>query len=345
MIYIISSGKAAALGLDKKDNWAVIVPQVPKGSAINDDDQVYLDICGLTPEDRKKAVGQLKKSCAGSCLGIIDPKNNAEDPASFFFEGIHDYIGQGLIKKGLNKKRFAAALAWAPREGKSSTPAAEGGKKAAKTAGTKAGAGKEGAAKKKSNKLSPGKFEGWRSIRTGTSHPFFFLFVSISGRSGLASLTRDDTFSAVKNRLREVLQQNLRDAEALLWMDTDDNSLFLVPPSAANCKSAVEASLKMIMNSRLIGFERLGLSIPVDFTLALHYGETIFQAPGKTSAVISEAVNYIFHLGAKKAETGRLTVSDDVPDEAIPEGLQDLFDSAGTYEGIPIRHSRRFAKL
>ena len=45
---------------------------------------------------------------------------------------------------------------------------------------------------------------------------------------------------------------------------------------------------------------------------------------------------------AKKAEPGRLTISDDIPEEVIPKGIEDLFNSAGVFEGIPVRHSRRF---
>jgi hypothetical protein len=106
--------------------------------------------------------------------------------------------------------------------------------------------------------------------------------------------------------------------------------------------AVVEAVLKMILNSRLISIEDIGLSIEVDFTFALHYGETIYQAPGKTGRVISETINYIFHLGTKKAEPGRLTISSDVPDEVIAPGLKDIFCTAGTFENIPIRHSKHF---
>jgi len=98
----------------------------------------------------------------------------------------------------------------------------------------------------------------------------------------------------------------------------------------------------MILNSRIIGIDDLGLSIPIEFTFALHYGQTAFQAPGKTGSVISESVNYIFHLGMKKAEPGRLTISGDVPEETFPEGLKNLFSNAGVFEGIPVHHSKRF---
>ena len=125
-------------------------------------------------------------------------------------------------------------------------------------------------------------------------------------------------------------------------METEENSLFLIPPRAPNARAAVEASLKMILNSRLISLEKLGLSFTLDFTFAMHYGKTAFRAPGKTGTVVSEPVNYIFHLGTKRAEAGRLTLSDEVPEGALPEGLADLFSPAGVFEEIPLRHSRRF---
>ncbi|MDR0876466.1 MAG: hypothetical protein LBN21_00310 [Treponema sp.] len=194
----------------------------------------------------------------------------------------------------------------------------------------------------KAPKLPAGKFEGWSSIRSGTTANFFFLFVSLSGKTNLRSRLSESDIRTVKNRLRDFLQQRLLEAAPLLWMETESNCLFLIPPRAANGQAAVTASLLMIMGTPLMSIEKLGLSIPVDITFALHYGSTIFRAPGKTGTVVSDAVNYVFHLGAKHAEAGRLTVSADVPPAAIPEGLTDLFADAGEYEGIPVIHSRRF---
>ena len=323
MIYIVSSKKAAALGLGQKNAWVTLLPQIRKGELFQADDQVYLDISGLTPAMLKKIIEVLNKNTA--FWGVIDPKGAADDPASFFFSGASDYIGSALVKKGLSKKRFEAAFLWAQSR---------------KSAGSVAVAKEEG--KRKSQKLPAGKFEGWKSIRTGTSGSFLFLFVSVLGKSNIRTMVGEAAFVTLKNQLRDLLQQSFKEADALLWMETEGNCLFLVPPRAANGKAAVETALKMILNSRLLGVEKLGLTIPVDFTFALHYGQTAFQAPGKTGAVISESVNYIFHLGMKRAEAGRLTMSDDVPGEVIPEGLKDMFSPAGVFEGIPVRQSRRF---
>jgi len=190
--------------------------------------------------------------------------------------------------------------------------------------------------------LPAGKFEGWKAVRVGSEGTFFFLFVSLSAKASLRSLMGAAAYSSYKNRLRDLLQQGFREANALLWMETEDTNLFLIPSRAANCRIAIEAALKMILNSRIIGMDKLGLSTPVEFSFALHYGKTTFRSPGKTGEIISESVNYVFHLGTKKAEAGRLTISDEVDEEAFPEGLLDLFSPAGVFEGIPIRQSKRF---
>ena len=337
MIYVISSRKAEALGFYKRITWAVISARIPDEPRIQADDQVYIDISSFSQAGLKKILSLLKKSGTSCFWGIIDPKGTAGDPASFFFKGASDYIGPGLVKTGLSKKRFTAASAWAREKinlgGTGGQSTGRAGEALHET---------ETARNRKNQKLPAGKFPGWKTVQSGSTASFFFLLVSVSGKPNLRSVVGEDMLSAVKNRLREAMKQSLREAEALLWMETEDSSLFLIPPRYANGRAAIEAALKVILNSRIISMEKLKLSIPVGFTFAMHYGKTVFRAPGKTGTVISEPVNYIFHLGIKKAESGRLTVSDDVPDEAIPDGLLDLFTPCGVFEGIPIRHSRRF---
>ena len=338
MIYLFSSRELAAFGLSDKTSWAKTLKisynfKMPLEYEIQAEDKVYLDISGLSPPELKKALEQIKKSRAGSFWGIIDPAGEAEDPALFFFECGRDYIGPGLVKKGLTKKRFAAAEKPESLQNTDSKTAEK----------TKLTHSEHKPALPISRlKLPDTTFEGWKSLHAGSPSPFFFLFVSVTGRSGLRSKVGESVFSAVKDRLRKVLQQALNEADALLWMETENNSLFLIPPRAPNARAAVEAGLKLIVNSRLIGIEKLGLSFPLDFTIALHYGESVFRAPGKTGSIVSEPVNYIFHLGVKKAEPGRLTISGKIPEEALPKGLADLFSSAGIFEGIPIIHSKRF---
>ena len=351
MIYLIVSGKSgksgksekfknaalleSALESDKKNNWAEVLLEFPNGGKIKGGDQVYVDISGLSQADLKKTLEKIKKN--GAFWGIVDPLGVSEDPASFIFDGAIDYIGPALIKNGLNKKRFTLAFSRAIEK---SEPTDTG---VPNKSSRKKAAGKTGQTDKKRDPKPPGdKFEGWKSVRPGTTGTFFFLFVSLSGKSDLRSTVGEVSFKTVKNRLNDVLQQVLWKANALLWMETEGSSLFLVPSELPYGKAAIEETLKTILNSKLIGLEKLGLSVPVEFTCALHYGQTVFQAPGKTGGIISETVNYIFHLGSKKAEEGRLTISGNVPEEVLSGGLQDFFSPVGVFEGIPVSHSKRF---
>jgi hypothetical protein len=234
-----------------------------------------------------------------------------------------------LIKEGLKEKRLAAALEWKRSAG----------------AGQKGKTGEDERPAAKGLKLPPGKFEGWSTIKTGTTGSFFFLFVSLEGERGLRGRVGEANFSNVRNRLRALLQQRLEPSKALLWMETESNSLFLIPPKAPLVRQALVSSLKILMAAPLIGLENLGISFPLYFTFALHYGKTVYHAPGKTGTVVSDAVNFIFHLGTKRAESGRLTVSGETPAEAIPEELEDMFQDSGEFEGRSLRHSRRFTWL
>ena len=326
MIFICSKKTAAlkkVLESGKKDAWVEVLSEIPKANTMKEKDSFYLDISGFSQAEIKKAVGQLKKS--NIFWGIIDPKAESDDPSLFFFEGAGDYISSSLFKKGLTKKRFDLAYSCAREIEKRNKTTV-----------------KSEVTKEKRNKLNSGKFKGWKSIRSGSTDGFLFLYVSLDGEASLRSIVGDNSFAIIQSRLREVLKQWFKDTDALLWMETEADSLFLIPPVMINGRTVVEQSLKLLLNSRMIVIDKLGLSIPVDFSICLHYGKTKFQPPGKTGTVVSEAVNYIFHLGMKRAETGRLTISGEVPEEIIQEELSDLFKPAGEFEGISLCQSKRF---
>jgi hypothetical protein len=332
MTVVFSLKKAAALGLGKKllPGLSLLPVETLAKYTPQGGDVLYLDISGMEKAALKKALALLEKT--GVPWGIMDPKGDAVDPAEFFFSGASDYIGPRLIKEGVKEKRLAAALAWKipglPKEKAEKTRREKSGENSLQTLG--------------GLRLPPGKFSGWSSAKAGTTAPFFFLFVSAEGGRGLRTGLGEAAFTSVRNRLRTLLQQRFEPAGALLWMETESVSLLLIPPRAPLIRQAVVSSLKILMAAPVIGFENLGLGFPVHFTFALHYGKTVFYAPGKTGTVVSDAVNFIFHLGTKRSEPGRLTVSSETPAEAIPEGLEDMFLMAGEFEGRSLIHSRRF---
>ncbi|MBU0927802.1 MAG: hypothetical protein KKA67_08635 [Spirochaetes bacterium] len=296
-------------------------------------DLCYFDVSGLDEAGTRKAYSALRRRCGDSAWGVVDPEGAVADPATAFFAGASDYLGPAACRAGLDKARVKAVLAFAAAR----TSAGGTGGASVSPAGQRAGAAEPGACAE-----SPAAFPGWKSIRPGSSYPFYFLYVAVSAQVNLRTRLGEAGYGTLRDRLRLQMQQALAEADALLWMETDSSALYLVPPCASNVAAASEACLRMLLGAPLVGYERLGLPFPVDFVFAMHSGETEFEAPGKTGTIVSDAVNFSFHLGAKRAEPGRLTVSGEAYALASPRGLSDLFVPAGTYEGRSIMNSRRF---
>jgi hypothetical protein len=334
-IYIFSLKKLTALGFDlpKTSGLAVLSPAEMDKHKPQYGDMSYLDISGYAGEGEiKKAAALLRRRCKDSAWGILDPRGESTDPAQFFFDGASDYLGPKLIKAGIDKKRVKTVLSWqdaafdktGPVRDSASSPKAKGVKRTARLPG--------------------GKFEGWHSLRAGTTAPFFFLYVSLTGvgKTNLRSRIGERNYKRLEDRLRNFLQQAFHEANAQLWMETETNCLLLIPPHVECIKTAIVVSLKILMNTSMIMVETLGCSTPAGFVFALHYGKTPYRAPGKTGTVVSDAVNFIFHLGSKCAEINRLTLSGELPGGALPSQLADIFIPAGSFEGRDLSHSRHF---
>lgn len=325
-VFIFTSAKKIDLGLDAKT--LKLIQLLPLTSvakhAPSSDDMSYVDISGKDEKEAAKLIGALKRRCPQSPWGIIDPKGIVQDPAFWFFNGAADYIGTKTMKLGIKGKRFSQVQSYfSVRNGMQTekpVPVSE------------------------VKKLSiPNKFAGWNNITSGEVCPFFFLYASFQGKSNIRTRLGENGFNVLKTRLRYLLQQFFSESDALLWMETETDFLFLIPPKVKNARAAVTACLKTLLSVPLVIAEKFGLiNFSADFVFALHYGNTRFKAPGKTGTVISEAVNFIFHLGTKFAKPGRLTISGEVPKESIPDQLHDMFIDAGNFEDSKIIHSKSF---
>jgi hypothetical protein len=294
---------------------AKFLPPDFSGHSPSSDDVAYLDVSAFSEEEIKKALSQFKKSCGDASWGIIDPKGSVKDPALLFFEGACDYLGQSFIKEGkaLDAKRVKEVLQWrkhlgvsgegAPAE--SASKEASSGKekgKAAKGKDTGAGFLKTGV------KLPPeGTFVSWKKIAAGKAMPFYLLYCSLQGKVPLDDRFEPKVLAQIHKRFIVVMENNFDCADGLFWMDSGQDCLFLLPPKVKCVEEAIKSCIKMIVSAPLIVYESLDISIPVNFVFALHYGEVNYRPPGKTGTVVSDAINFIFHLGKKKAQPGRLT--------------------------------------
>jgi hypothetical protein len=294
----------------------------------------YIDVSGFSDAELKKTLTQIKKICRDTHWGIIDPKGSVKDIAALFFEGACDYLGPGLLKgsKAIDSKRFKEVL----QRSKVTTAAASDDEAAKPSAG--AGFLKSGIKLPAANA-----FPGWKKIETGKVMPFYLLYCSLQGKTALDSRLDDKTIANIHKRFLSLLSGYMQEGDGLLWMNTGRDCLFIFPPRAKCAEAAIKACISIIVSAPLFVLETFGISIPSNFVFAMHYGTVTYKPPGKTGTIVSDAVNSIFHLGAKKSEPGRLTISGELPDVSIPASLQDLFVPAGEYEGRKIWQTKKFS--
>ena len=301
--------------------------------SLPDDSILYIDVTGLTPAKLVATLTQFKKACKKKSWGVVDPAGIIKDPAALFFDNACDYLGPVYFKKpkNIDIKRLKKPLQWC--------------KSTAVGSNAKSIKIEENIELLKNGLKLPAAniFPGWKKIQAGKVMPFYLLFCSLQGKTAFDSSLGEKKFNQIHKRFLTLINNNLMEAEAQFWMDTGKDGLFLLPPRAKSAEKAVEACIRMIINAPLITLETLGLSIPLTIKFALHYGSINYRPPGRTGTVVSDAINYIFHLSEKRAEAGRLTISGDLPKVSIPKVLQDLFVPSGEYEGRKIWQTKKFS--
>jgi hypothetical protein len=298
-----------------------------EGSAGDEADIVYLDSSSMDPDDFSRALSLLKRGRAGRSWGVADPGGLVEDPAELFRDGASDYLGPAVLAGGVDPGRWKRVLDWA-----------EGARPGASAAGDREARGRNGS---RSAPKHGGAFPGWASLKAGEERDFYFLYAAPSDPAFVKSKIGETRYQAFKERFRGLFAQALSEADALPWMQNDSAVIYLVPPRTELARAAVIAGLKALLASRIIAHERLGINFPLSLTLALHKGKSPYQPPGKTGTIIADDVNFIHHLGLKRAEADRLTVTAPASD-ALPEEFMDFFIQAGEFEERCLRHSRRF---
>ena len=335
-IYVFTKKEAALKKAFPKN--AEFFSEIPLKHKSKEGSIAYIDISGITPANLKTALAQFKKICKDGSWGVIDPKGSIKDPAALFFEGASDFLGPDFFKtsKTIDPKRLKTASQWrSVLAGISITAKTE-----SKSSKVPAGLPKTGI------KLPPAAtFPGWKNMKTGMSMPFYLLYCSLQGNTALDHRLGDKAYSLLHQRFLAYLGQTFQDIEGIVWMDSGKDCIILLPPKIKNAEAAVMTCIRILISAPLIAIEALGLTIPVNFIFALHYGQINYSPPGKTGTIVSDAVNYAFHLGPKKAEAGRLTISSEIPDHTVPQALEDSFVSAGEYEGRKIWHTKKFSYI
>ncbi len=283
-------------------------------------DLTYVDISTLTKSAQTRVIKKLQALSKKSYCGIIDPENSLVDPANIFFMGLHDYIGQDLLKESISAKRIKAIKEFADSS-KLCTISKP---------------------KEKTN-LSDISFPGWAKVRKGQVYPFCFVYIKLDSETDMKARLGQQAYKACLQRFNKVLEEYFSDASGKLWVETEYGTVVLVPPTAKYMQKAVKTALRMQASAPIISYEKLKLPFLTNFIFAMHVGTSEYAPKGSTGKIVSESLNFIYHLGTNKSNRGRITVSEDAYDIFKCSELNEFFLPHGCFEEHKLLHSKRFS--
>jgi hypothetical protein len=242
--------------------------------------------------------------------GVIDRAGSSPDPAAYFFAGASDYIGAQLFKAGLEPGRLDEAIAYS------------------------------GLAEEDIDESEAEAFPGWNELKEGAGIPVRFCYAAVGNQKGLLERIGEKRLNKLREDFAAFLESWSKECGGIVWIRETAGCLLLFPPKDEGMNPLL-AAFRLLLDRALIGYEVFKLEVPLTFRFAFHEGRTTWQKPGATGNIVSEDVNFAFHLGTKAAGDGLVLVSGDA-ERAIPGCMGDLFSPAGDFEGRSLVASRRF---
>ena len=273
---------------------------------------IYLDITSYSDEERRRLLKSLAKLTILR-FGILDPHKKAADIAELFHLGAIDYIDAKISSVDATRIRSALSIFTFDEEEET------GNKIVQNTEWILSGS-------------------TWKGIKSGQEYTFCFLFVEIDlvpewkEKSGQAHLDQ------VVASFRKHIERHLEPLKGRIWMWMDLGGVLLFPFDGKKCDSILTCT-RLVLNRTTISAEEYDYNTEISYRMVLHIGNTLYKTRGKTGTIISDSINFLFHLGQKYADSGGLYLTEPVFNFA-PSGLQNTFISAGQFEGIDIYRMR-----
>jgi hypothetical protein len=294
---------------------------------------VWYDIAGLESSPLKAALKNLGRLTVP--WGIIDRKGLLGDACEAFWLGGSDYIGPRTNLETLDSARLKKALAWAVSRIPAEKPPAIAEKSVEKV--KKILNVTDGIPLRENFKDSSA---GWNSIKEGIDYTFAFVYVQIDRTERLLETLGENRLKALDQEFHLMIEQTFAKSGGLVWMWRDYGGLILLPFDGKVCPAILDA-LRLWLNRPILYANNSALSVGFTFRMAIHIGNTVFKRPGKTGELTSDALNSIFHLGARFMKNDTLYLTEEAA-PFIPHKIADLFIDSGTYDGRSITRMRSF---
>ena len=174
----------------------------------------------------------------------------------------------------------------------------------------------------------------WGEIKQGQEFTFFLMYAELDRYLQLKDRQADSQVSKLISVYRTYLESEVSPAGGRLWIWNEPGGLFLFPYDGESYQPVVTC-IRLMLNKKIFNVEMIGSTIFYSYRIALHAGKTVFRRRGDTEQIVSEAVNYIYHMGQRFTEKGNLCITEDAA-RVLPRSLQEVFLPVGSFEGKKI---------
>ncbi len=276
------------------------------------DSFLYVDAEGMDVRSLKRRLSRLRDERPYR-FGIIDRTNAICDVAELFHYAAADYVGKAMLAEGLSTSRLRRVVEYDP------TPVARR-------------AGNHVPEHEQQRFVPSG--EDWSRVRDGQEYTFIMLYAGIDGAGDLRRTSSETLLSSLRSSFTALLERTFAEHHARIWMWKEEEGLLLMPFDGLELDVAIPA-LRLMLNRVLINAEELAQYGEISWRLALHLGNTTYRASGRTGDIVSESVNFVFHLGSRFVDPGGLAVTGPCL-ELIPDGVRPLLNHRGSFESIHV---------
>ncbi len=320
-VYVVTdsrSVRAAFAAVDRSRTYTVeYAPTKDLGETLRrattvPDSFVYIDVGGMDHLTVKRRLRRLRNERPYQ-FGIIDHHGRISDVAELFHSAAADYLGKPLLADGVSTARLRRVVEYEP-----AMPAAQSGSHVPEH---------------EEHQFIPSGSD-WSDVEDGRIYTFLMVYAGLDQAGDLHRKSSEAFLTTLRRSFSAMLEREFAEYAARVWMWKEDEGLLLMPFDGQTINAVVPA-LRLALNRTVINTEEFAQFGELSWRLALHLGNTTYRSSGRTGAIVSESVNFLFHLGSRFVEPGGLAVTG-VCHPLVPEGVRPLLNHRGLFESVHV---------
>jgi hypothetical protein len=274
----------------------------------------YLDLATLK-DGRLAACLRLLRGRPHLAYALVDRRGQVGDVARAFHEGAADYVDRQALREGLGARRLLRTLAFL-RTRRTETPP---------------GLPASGAARVRPSGTD------WCQVVPGREYTFVLLFIELDGKEEMEQKYGGRNLNLALSSFKGFVEKSVSACQGKVWIWSGFGGIVLFPFSGADCPS-LGCLFRMVLCKHIYDVEGSRFPNLLSFRLALTIGNLTYTQQN-VGSVVSDSLNFVFHLGQDFAQRGHFYVTEEVLRFGHP-ALKDYFLEAGQFEGRRILRMR-----